>query len=140
TVRALETSSVIALSIATLERKLAEDPAFAARLCRAVATLEAERLRTTTAQVRRNELATGQHAPVPGGAAGAGLLDQVGALKKAVAAAEQGGAAEAGVAAVTKAFSALEQSLGSQGPHSAGNQADRLQSELLPLLRLSATG
>src|SRR5882672_1357551 len=41
TVRALETSSVIALSIATLERRLAEDPAFAARLFRAVATLTA---------------------------------------------------------------------------------------------------
>src|SRR6476661_10140141 len=38
TVRAVETSSVLALSIAALERKLAADPGLAARLFRSIAT------------------------------------------------------------------------------------------------------
>src|SRR5215468_5991364 len=77
TVRALETSSVVALSIPTLERKLAEDPAFAARLFRAVATLEAKRLRTTTAQVRRSELTPERQAAVALGPDAAGILANV---------------------------------------------------------------
>ena len=40
-VRAVETSAVMALSTAMLERKLAEDPGFAARLFRGIATLTA---------------------------------------------------------------------------------------------------
>jgi extracellular factor (EF) 3-hydroxypalmitic acid methyl ester biosynthesis protein len=139
TVRALETSSVVALSIATLERRLAEYPAFAARLFRAVATLTAERLRTTTSQIRRSELAAGQHASVAGSAEAATALSKVDELKRSVAAAEK--SADAGAAAsVAKAFSAVEQSLGPQGLKEPGRLADGLQSDLLPLIRLSATG
>ena len=139
TVRAQETSSVIALSIAALERKLAQDPAFAARLFRAIATLAAERLRTTTSQLRRSELPAGQQAAMAGSAEAAGALDKIAELKKAVAAAEKSATAD-GVAQVEKAFAAVEQSLGLLGLQDAAKLADGLQSELLPLVRNSAIG
>jgi len=81
TVRAVETSSVLALSIAALERKLAADPGLAARLFRAIATLTAERLRTTTSQVRRTE--HGAQSAVPAGSAQvAAVLDKIADLKR----------------------------------------------------------
>ena len=52
-VRSLETGAVMALSTALLERKLGEDPKFAARFFRGIATLTAGRLRKTTADLRR---------------------------------------------------------------------------------------
>src|SRR5215813_4479742 len=82
TVRALETSSVIALSIPVLERKLAEDPAFAARFFRAVATLEAKRLRTTTAQVPHGDLTTERQGAFAGSADAASILESIGELRR----------------------------------------------------------
>jgi CRP-like cAMP-binding protein/SAM-dependent methyltransferase len=139
TVRALETSSVVALSIPTLERKLAEDPAFAARLFRAVATLEAKRLRTTTAQVRRSELTPERQAAVALGADAAAILANVAELKRVAAAAEEGADAAA-AAQVATAFSALARSTGPEIADSAAKLAENLKSELLPLVRLSALG
>jgi CRP-like cAMP-binding protein/SAM-dependent methyltransferase len=139
TVRALEMSSVIALSIPTLERKLAEDPAFAARFFRAVATLEAKRLRTTTAQVRHSELAAEQQGALAGSADAAGILESVAELKRvAVAARERPDAAAA--AQIAKALFSVERSISPQVPGTAAKLAESLQSELLPLLRLSALG
>src|SRR5262249_19646329 len=139
TVRALETSSVVALGIAILERKLGEDPAFAARLFRAVATLEAKRLRTTTAQVRRSELTPERQAAVALGADAAGILANVAELKRGAAAAEQGTDAAAAQQVATM-FSALARSTGPEVADSAAKLAESLKSELLPLVRLSALG
>jgi extracellular factor (EF) 3-hydroxypalmitic acid methyl ester biosynthesis protein len=138
TVRALETSSVIALSIPTLERKLAEDPAFAARFFRAVATLEAKRLRTTTAQVRHGELTAERHGAF-GSADTTGIFQSLGELKRVVEAAQQRADADA-AARVATAFLALERSIGPEAPGTVAKLAESLQSELLPLLRLSALG
>ncbi|HKD58766.1 MAG TPA: cyclic nucleotide-binding domain-containing protein [Hyphomicrobiaceae bacterium] len=139
TVRALETSSVIALSIPTLERKLAEDPAFAARFFRAVATLEAKRLRTTTAQVPHDELTAERQGAFAGSADAASILESIGELRRVAEAAHV--RADAGTAAqVATALSALERSFGTGAPGIAAKLAESLQSELLPLLRLSALG
>ncbi len=138
TVRALETSSVIALSIPTLERKLAEDPAFAARFFRAVATLEAKRLRTTTAQVPHGDLTAERQGAFAGSVDAASILESIGELRRV---AEAQVRADAGTAArVATALSALERSFGTQAPGMAAKLAESLQAELLPLLRLSALG
>src|SRR5262245_13513463 len=143
TVRALETSSVIALSIPTLERKLAEDPAFAARFFRAVATLEAKRLRTTSAQVRdgelTGELAAERQGAFAGSADAANIFQSLGELKRVVEAAQHRADADALVRVAT-AFSALERSIGPEAPGTVAKLAESLRSELLPLLRLSALG
>lgn len=139
TVRALETSSVVALSIPTLERRLAEDPAFAARFFRAVATLEAKRLRTTTAQVRHGERTAERQGAFAGSADAAGIFQSLGELKRAAEAAQQRTDADA-AARVATAFSALERSIGPEAPATVAKLAESLQSELLPLLRLSALG
>jgi extracellular factor (EF) 3-hydroxypalmitic acid methyl ester biosynthesis protein len=139
TVRALETSSVIALSIPTLERKLAEDPAFAARFFRAVATVEAKRLRTTTAQVRHSELTAERQGALAGSADAAGIFESIAELKRVAEAAQQRADADA-AAQVANALSALERSIGPEAPGTAAKLAESLQSELLPLLRLSALG
>lgn len=139
TVRALEISSVIALSIPTLERKLAEDPAFAARFFRAVATLEANRLRTTTAQVRHSELTADRPGAFAGSADAAGIFESIGQLKRVAEAAQQRADADA-AAQVATALSALERSIGPAAHGTAAKLAESLQSELLPLLRLSALG
>ena len=135
TVRALEPSTVMALGIIALERKLAADAGFAARLFRAIATLTAERLRTTTSQVRRAELAATPHA------ASGGVSDAIASLKRLVAAA---GAATAGVPGssageIGKAFTAVAQGIGQDGTQGAVTTNDAIESELLPLLALSAT-
>ena len=137
TVRALETSSVVALGIPTLERKLGQDPAFAARLFRAVATLEAKRLRTTTAQVRRSELTRERQAALAGSAEAASVLDNLAELKRIAAAAETSPNAEA-ASQVARAFSALERSIGAAAVGTAGKLVENIQFELLPLVRLSA--
>ena len=140
-VRAVEVSSVIALSIASLERKLAADPGFAARLFRAIATLTAERLRTTTSQVRRAELG-GQRAAPADSAAATVVLDKIRELKRLVAA-QEGGAGpvpDQFADQIREAFAAVEQEIGPQGLQSGDKFADALQTELLPLIRLSATG
>lgn len=145
-VRALETSSVIALSIALLEQKLAEDPGFAARLFRAIATLAAERLRKTTSFVRRAELAAAQRPAAGASADGSGVLRQIGELKKLVAEADRSAAGKDGAisddhaAQIRQGFGALEQSVGALGPEDAARLADALQAELLPLVRLTVTG
>jgi extracellular factor (EF) 3-hydroxypalmitic acid methyl ester biosynthesis protein len=139
TVRAVETSSVIVLSIATLERKLAADPGFAARLFRAIATLTAERLRTTTAQMRLAEHGEQVSAPVAG-APGAAVLDRIADLKRLVTA-EAGGSgavSEQSATQIRAAFAAIEQA--TQGLRDADKLAERVQAELVPLIRFSATG
>ena len=144
TVRAVETSSVIALSTALLDAKLDEDPAFAARLFRSIATLTAERLRKTTAQVRRTEWAAGPRSGAPAGAAAGSVLQKVAALKALVTEAEassSGGAVpQAQADKVRKAFDEIERAVGPLGPKSVGGLADALQAELLPIIRLSRTG
>ena len=141
TVRAVETSSVLALSIAALERKIAADPGFAARLFRAIATLAAERLRTTTSQVRRTEHGAQSAAPA-GSAPAAAVLDKIASLKRLVAA-EEGGTGpvpDQAASQIRDAFAAVEQATHPEGLQNADKLADRLQTELLPLVRLSATG
>ncbi|MBO0740135.1 MAG: class I SAM-dependent methyltransferase, partial [Hyphomicrobiaceae bacterium] len=69
----------------------------------------------------------------------ASIFERVGELKRAAAAAQQGADAEA-AAQVATAFSALERSIGSEAPGNAAKLAGSLQTELLPLLRLSALG
>lgn len=140
TVRAVETSSVIALPIAALERKLAADPGFAARLFRAIATLTAERLRTTTAQVRRMEH-TEQRLVPPTGPAG-GVLDKIADLKQLVAAEAGGDGPVSGQSAaqIRAAFAAVEQATHPTNLPNADKLADRLQGELVPLMRFSAIG
>jgi CRP-like cAMP-binding protein/SAM-dependent methyltransferase len=133
TVRALETSSVLALSIPTLERKLAQDSAFAARLLRAVATLEAKRLRTTTAQVRRSELTPQRQVALAAGAQAAAIFANIAELKRLADAAPTA----AGAAQIANAFLALERSIAPL-VETTGKLAQGLQSELLPLLRRSA--
>jgi CRP-like cAMP-binding protein/SAM-dependent methyltransferase len=141
TVRAVETSSVLALNIAALERKIAAEPGFAARLFRAIATLAAERLRTTTAQVRRNEHAAQGAAPA-GSAPAAAVLDKIADLKRLVAAAEVGSGPVPDPAAteIREAFAAVEQETHPESLQTADKLVDRLQAELVPLIRLSATG
>jgi|SRR5581483_3965055 len=145
-VRAIETSSVIALSTGALDHKLAEDPGFAARLLRGIATLTAERLRRTTAQVRRSEWAAGARPASSGGPEGPGILEKIGELKALVAAADAHATAGNGTipgddaAKVRKAFAGLEQGLGAQSPKQTAGLANALQAELLPLVRLSRTG
>ena len=139
TVRAVETSSVIALPIVTLERKLAADPGFAARLFRSIATLTAERLRTTTSQVRLAEHGPQVSAPVAG-APGGVVLDRIADLKRLVAA-EAGGSgavSEPSVTQIQRAFAEIEQA--TQGLQASDKLAERVQAELVPLIRFSATG
>ena len=138
-VRALETSSVVALSTALLERKLGEDPRFAARLFRAIATLTAERLRKTTVIVRRAELAAAQRPAAGDGASS--VLRTIGDFKKLVAQADKGSTiADSDAAQIRKAFADMEQGIAAQGPENTARAADVLQTELLPLVQLTATG
>jgi len=145
-VRAVETSSVMALSIAALDKKLADDPGFAARFLRGVATLTVERLRKTTSQVRRSELGAGQQPAAAVTPAGSSVLHQIAELKALVAAADKR-AAEVGGAIpddyarqVREKFAAIERATGPGGDRSAAGVAEILQSELLPFIQLSATG
>jgi extracellular factor (EF) 3-hydroxypalmitic acid methyl ester biosynthesis protein len=139
TVRALETSSVIALPIVTLERKLATDPGFAGRLFRSIATLAAERLRTTTAQVRLAEHGAQVSAPVAG-APGGVVFDRIADLKRLVAAeaGDSGAVSEPSAKQIQAAFAAIEQA--TQGLQDADKLAERVQAEMVPLIRFSATG
>lgn len=143
-VRAAETSSVIALSTAMLDRKLAEDEGFAARLLRGIATLTAERLRKTTAQVRRAEWAAGQRTTAGGNAESGSLLDKIEKLKAVVATIGATGDSEpipeAQTAEVRKAVAELEGIIALHGVKRVSGLADVLQAELLPLIRLSQIG
>jgi extracellular factor (EF) 3-hydroxypalmitic acid methyl ester biosynthesis protein len=141
TVRAVETSSVLTLSIAALEHKIAADAGFAARLFRAIATLTAERLRTTTSQVRRAEVGVQSASPAEGATA-AVLLSKIDELKRLVAAQEAGTGPvpDQFAGQIREAFATVEQGTHPEGLQNADKLADRLQTELLPLVRLSATG
>ena len=141
TVRAVETSSVLALSIAALERKLAADPGLAARLFRAIATLTAERLRTTTSQVRRTE--HGAQSAVPAGSAQvAAVLDKIADLKRLLVeeAGGMGPVLDQSAGHIRDVFTAIEHATHPDGVQNADKLADHLHTELLPLMRLSATG
>src|SRR5262245_38445514 len=91
-VRAVETSAVMVLSTALLEKKLAEDPGFAARFFRGIATVTAGRLRKTTADLRRSEWAAGPRAVAANVGADAGILPKIGEIKALVGAVEKKGA------------------------------------------------
>ena len=144
-VRAVETSSVIVLSTASLDRKLADDPAFAARLLRGIATITAERLRRTTAQVRRTEWAATPRPAASTSEAG-NVLTKVAALKALVAEADKRAAAGNGTVAdddagkIHGAFAEIERAIGPQGVKQVAGLVDALQADLLPLIRLSRTG
>jgi extracellular factor (EF) 3-hydroxypalmitic acid methyl ester biosynthesis protein len=135
TVRALEPSTVMALGVIALERKLAADAGFAARLFRAIATLTAERLRTTTSQVRRAELSSSPQT------ASGGVVDAIASLKRLVVAsgATTAGIPEHAAKDIGKAFTAVAQGIDGDGTQGAGKIADAIANDLLPLLALSAT-
>src|SRR6476661_9027640 len=80
-VRAIETSAVMALSTAWLERKLAEDLGFATRFFRGIATLTAGRLRKTTADLRRSEWAAGPRTATANAGSDGGVLKRIDELK-----------------------------------------------------------
>jgi extracellular factor (EF) 3-hydroxypalmitic acid methyl ester biosynthesis protein len=138
-VRSLETGAVMALSTALLEKKLGEDPKFAARFFRGIATLTAGRLRKTTADLRRSEwAAAGERAPAASGIDG-GILSKVRELETLVAAA-QGKATVPDDAArkIRETFAALARSIPAPGEKAAAGEA--LHGELVSLVELSATG
>jgi extracellular factor (EF) 3-hydroxypalmitic acid methyl ester biosynthesis protein len=145
-VRAVETSSVIALDTALLDRKLADDSRFAARFLRGIATLTAERLRRTTAQVRRSAWAAGPRSTAASSAEGITVLQKISELKALVAEADKAAIANNGTipddhaTKVRKAFDRLEHGIGPQSLKHVTGLADVLQAELLPLIRLSQTG
>ena len=145
TVRAAEESEVLALSMVALERKLAQDTGFATRFLRAVATLIAERLRTTTSSVRRSEWAAAPRPATAGAGGGNAVLQQIVEFKALVAAADKrageggGRIADEDVQRVREAFDAIELAIGPSTESSAG-MADALQAELLPFIQLSQLG
>ncbi len=145
-VRAVETSSVIALSTAVLERKLAEDPSFAARFLRGVATLTVERLRKTTSQVRRSELAAGPRPATTNGPEINNVLHKISEFKTLIAAADKRASENSGkipdayALEVRDKFAAIEHGIGPQGMKNAAGIAEVLQAELLPFIQLAATG
>jgi CRP-like cAMP-binding protein len=143
-VRAIETSSVITLSTALLERKLHDDPKFAARFLRGVATLTAERLRKTTADLRRSQRADG--APMAAAAAPGetGLQQKLEAFKALAATANKqagGGSKIADDTArdVRAAFMALEAAIPPLGEANAARFGEALHAELAPFADLSTT-
>jgi len=138
-VRAVETSAVMALSRALLERKLAEDLGFATRFFRGIATLTAGRLRKTTADLRRSEWAAGPRNPNADG--DSGVLQKINELKALVGAAERKGAiAEDDARKIGEMFDAVHRSMPPQGDKNAAGISEALQGELLPLVKLTATG
>jgi len=140
-VRAVETSAVMALSTALLEKKLAEDPGFAARFFRGIATLTAGRLRKTTADLRRSEWTAGARTTTASTGEDDGILHKLGELKALVGAAEQKGAVpEDAARKIGEAFDGLVRSIPAQGARSGAGIGEALQAGLLPLARLSATG
>ena len=144
-VRAIETSSVMALSTALLERKLADDPKFAARFFRGLARLTAERLRKTTSDLRRSEWAAGSHPATSDAAERSGVIQKINELKALADAAEKSAIANNGAIAENSAlqikdtFAAIEHGIPAQGERNAAGVAEVLP-ELLPLVRLAATG
>jgi SAM-dependent methyltransferase len=145
-VRAIETSSVMALSTALLERKLADDPKFASRFFRGIATLTAERLRKTTSDLRRSEWAGGSRPATADVAEEAGVLQKLEDFKTLVAAAEKRAKDSNGVVPddqaqkVREAFDALQSGMPPQGEKNAARVGEVLQAELLPFIQLTATG
>lgn len=145
-VRAVETSAVMALSTALLEQKLASDPVFAARLFRGIATLTVERLRRTTSYVRRSEWSAGPGPAATSAAAGDGILRKINAFKILVAAADKqaiesnGRISDDSALQVRQLFDVLERDIGPQGAETAVGLADALQAELLPFIQLTETG
>jgi CRP-like cAMP-binding protein/SAM-dependent methyltransferase len=145
-VRAAETSSVIALSTVLLDRKLAEDAGFAARFLRGIATLTAGRLRKTTGDVRRAEWAAGQRTMAGSSAENSAILDKIRHLRELVAEAERSCAGsitpipEDHALRVCQAFAELEGSIALYGMKLVAGLAEILQGEVLPLVRLSQIG
>ncbi len=140
-VRAVETSAVMVLSTALLEKKLAEDPSFAARFFRGIATLTAGRLRKTTADLRRSEWSAGQRAAVANVGADAGVLHKIGEVKALLGAVEKKGAASDDDARrIKEAFDSLVRSIPAQGDRTGTGISEAAQAELVPLVKLSATG
>ncbi len=145
-VRAVETSAVMALSTAMLERKLAEDPVFAARLFRGIATLTAERLRRTTSNVRRSEWAAGPGPAPATGAQSSGILKKISDFKALVAAADKraiegsGKISDDDALQIRQMFDVLEHDIGPQASETVLGLADAVQAELLPFIQLTETG
>ena len=145
-VRAIETGAVMALSTALLERKLAEDPGFAARFFRGIATLTAGRLRKTTADLRRSQWAAGPRTATASAGADGGILHKIHEFKALVGAAEKRAAESKGALPeddalkIREAFDALQRGMPAQGEKSAAGIGEALQAELLPFVELTATG
>jgi extracellular factor (EF) 3-hydroxypalmitic acid methyl ester biosynthesis protein len=140
-VRAVETSAVMALGTALLEKKLRDDPGFAARFFRGIATLTAGRLRKTTADLRRSEWAAGQRAAAANVGADAGVLHKIGEVKALLGAVEKKGAApDDDARKIKEAFDSLVRSIPAQGDKTGTGIGEAAQAELVPLVKLSATG
>ncbi len=144
-VRALEASSVMALSTAALERRLAEDPKFAARFFRGIATLTAERLRKTTSDLRRAQWAAGSPAATDSSAEAKAIGQRIDAFKALSAAVEarasSGGTVADGEAKLVRdAFDALALDLNPVGGKSLAGITDALHAGLLPYIQRSAVG
>lgn len=143
-VRALEPSSVMALSTAALESKLAGDAKFAARFFRGLATLTAERLRKTTADLRRSQWQSGS---LTTGGTGANLqaitqrLEAFKALAKAVEGRAPGGqVGDADARELQAAFNGLVLDLNPIEGKAAAGAVEAVHAELLPFIKLSAVG
>ena len=132
----------MALSTALLEKKLGEDPGFAARFFRGIATLTAGRLRKTTARLA--PLGMGAQDRARDGrirAPMAAFCRRSTQLKALVGAAESKGAVpDDDARKIGEMFDALRRSDPPQGEKNAASIGEALQAELLPLVKLSATG
>src|SRR5262245_36749940 len=140
-VRAVETSAVMVLSTALLENKLAEDPGFAARFFRGIATLTAGRLRKTTADLRRAEWTERARVVTASAGEDGGILHKLGELEALVGAAGQKGAVpEDAARKIGEAFDGLVRSIPAHDAKYGAGIGEALQAELVPLIKLSATG
>lgn len=143
-VRAIETSSVIALPTQVLEARLAANPGFAARFFRGIATLTVERLRKTTSALRRAQWAAGTGPAHAESAERSAISQRIDWFKSLLAAAQQRVAAGGGTVVADDArqirdwMSAFENEISPGGKPLAG-VAEVLQAELMPFMQLSAT-
>jgi extracellular factor (EF) 3-hydroxypalmitic acid methyl ester biosynthesis protein len=144
TVRAVESSTVIALEISVLEQKIAQDRQFAARLFRGVATLSAERVRKLTSYIRRSEVGSGPIQQLDG--IEGQIIEKVAHFKRLVTAADKRALENSGIVPeeyskqIVAMFNQLEHATGPEGGADVGKIADLLQAELLPLILLTQSG
>ena len=141
-VRAVETSAVMALSTALLERKLAEDPGFATRFFRGIATLTAGRLRKTTRRLAPFGMGRGTaRRPANAGSDG-GVLEQGrrSSRRSLLPAEGKGAVPDDARAKIREMFDALDAQHPAAGREERGRHRRGAAGELVPLVELSAPG